>query len=296
MTSIATGQARNRARTLSQARASLPRLAPRLALWELEKVRVRVQVSPAWATPFAELGTHRGAKVEKQRPVRVVLASSSPGRRWILEGAGIEPEVAPPHVDEAEVRSVVTDDIPEHLVATLAEAKARVVEAQLLASANLCSGADQPPVVIVGCDSLLGLDGRLWGKPKTPQQAVADFEAFSGRSALVRTGHHVIVHSFERGVSSRRAATAVSETTIQFAELTRREIKAYVATGEPMRIAGCTIGGVGGAFITTVVGDPHAVGGLSLPLLRRMVIDLGIEWERLWNRSSWIVGGDQPAP
>lgn len=234
--------------------------------------------------------------MEIQRPVRVVLASSSPGRRWILEGAGIDPEVVPPHVDEARVRADVTDDVPRHLVATLAEAKARVAEAQLRASASLCSGADQPPVVIIGCDSLLELDGRLWGKPSTPQQAVAAFETFSGRTAWVHTGQHVIVHSCEHGVSTRREAGAVSETTIQFAEFARSEIQAYVATGEPMRIAGCTIGGVGGAFIMSVVGDPHGVGGLSLPLFRRMVIDLGIEWERLWNRSSWIADGNRVPP
>lgn len=226
--------------------------------------------------------------MEQRRPVRVVLASSSPGRRWILEGAGIEPEVVPPHLDEEKVRADVGDDVPQHLVATLAEAKARRVEAQLSTSANLCARADEPPVVIVGCDSMLELDGRLWGKPSTPEQAVADYEAFSGRTALVHTGQCVIVHSWEHGAATRREATAVAQTTVQFAELGRSEIQAYVATGEPMRIAGCTVGGVGGAFISSVVGDPHGVGGLSLPLLRRMVIDLGIEWERLWNRSSWI--------
>ena len=221
------------------------------------------------------------------RPVRVVLASSSPGRRRILLGAGIEPELLVPDVDEEAIRARLTDADPEGLVQALAVAKVEAVEAAALADAE----HDQT-VVVIGCDSLLHLDGALMGKPATPEMAIADFERMSGRTARVLTGHHVVLLHPVDGRTERRAASAVSATGVEFADLHRGEIEAYVATGEPLRIAGCTVEGVGGAFIRAVHGDPHGIGGLSLPLFRELVVSLGCEWQRLWNRGSWIADSD----
>jgi septum formation protein len=197
--------------------------------------------------------------------MRIVLASRSPARLATLRAAGIEPEVVVSGFDE---ESIVEPD-PVALVAALARAKAESVAATLPSSPQ-----DR---VVIGCDSVLAFDGEIHGKPADAAEAAARWRQLRGRSGVLHTGHHVI-----HGGDSR---TEVASTTVRFADLTDDEIAAYVATGEPVEVAGAfTIDGLGGADITGIDGDHHTVVGISLPLLRTMLADLGIGWHTLWRR------------
>ena len=143
--------------------------------------------------------------------------------------------------------------------------------------------------MVIGCDSMLELDGRGYGKPGTPAEAARRWQAMSGRFGLLHTGHHVMLHQ-GRAITTR---TAVASTLVHFAELTDEEIEAYVASAEPLHAAGgFTADGLGGPFITGIEGDHHNVVGLSLPLLRTILTELGISWPSLWRacsaRSAWI--------
>jgi septum formation protein len=193
---------------------------------------------------------------------RLVLASASPARLATLRSAGLDPEVLVSGVDESQVRT--TD--PAALAGELARLKARAVAPKV------------PDAVVVGCDSVLGLDGAVHGKPADPAEAVARWRAMRGRSGVLHTGHCVIAPG---GREVLRAAA----TTVHFADLTDHEIEAYVATGEPLQVAGAfTVDGLGGAFVTGIEGDHHNVVGLSLPLLRDLVGRLGHTWTDLWAR------------
>lgn len=199
-------------------------------------------------------------------PLRVVLASASPARLQILRRAGIEPEVIVSHVDE----DAVTAIRPVILAAMLAELKAQTVSQQL---------AGHEPVLVIGCDSVLEFEGAAYGKPASADEAIARWQAMRGRTGVLHTGHHVILR--DRGVHQ---TTATGSTLVRFADLSDAEIRAYVATGEPLVVAGAfTIDGLGGPFIAGVDGDPHNVVGLSLPLLRNLLIELGISWPQLWS-------------
>lgn len=195
--------------------------------------------------------------------MQVVLASRSPARLATLRSAGIEPQVVVSGFDEESVR----ESDPVALVAALARAKAESVAAAL----------PEGDRVVIGCDSVLAFDGEIHGKPADAGAATARWQRMRGRTGVLHTGHHVI--------HGPRARTAVASTTVAFADLTDDEIAAYVATGEPVEVAGAfTIDGLGGAYITGLEGDPHAVVGISLPLLRTMLTDLGVPWHSLWNR------------
>jgi len=194
--------------------------------------------------------------------MRVVLASASPARLATLRSAGIEPEVIVSGVDEDQVR---TPD-PANLAAALAQLKCRAVAAQV-----------EPEALVIGCDSVLFFDGEILGKPVGPIEAAGRWRRMRGRSGVLHTGH-CVRHGGEEFVES-------AATVVHFADITDAEIDAYVATGEPLHVAGAfTIDGYGGAFIRAIEGDHHNVVGLSLPLLRELVGDLGISWPSLWNR------------
>ena len=198
----------------------------------------------------------------------MILASASPARLRTLRSAGLQPEVIVSGVDEDAVRAA---SVPE-LVARLAQLKAQAVSRLV----------DDPshPTVIIGCDSLLELDGAGYGKPADDADAVLRWRRMSGRSAVLHTGHHVILRRADQATVS--AATAA--TTVHFAELDQSEIEAYVASGEPLKVAGAfTIDGLGGAFVSRIEGDHHNVVGISLPLLRTMLAELGISWIGLWS-------------
>lgn len=200
----------------------------------------------------------------------LVLASASPARLETLTRAGLNPQVIVSNVDED---AFVAADVMG-LVAMLARAKAEAVAATL---------PEDGDVLVVGCDSLLELDGRPLSKPGTAAEATACWRRMRGRTGLLHTGHHVIART-AGGVNTR---AGVATTGVAFADLADDEIEAYVATGEPGRVAGAfTIDGLGGAYVTSVSGDPHNVVGISLPLLRRMFAELGVPWHTLWTPSA----------
>jgi septum formation protein len=197
--------------------------------------------------------------------VQLVLASASPARLATLRSAGIEPVVIVSGVDESQVEDVP----PVELALQLAELKCAAV-----------AGRDGLPddALVLGCDSVLELDGQAFGKPRDAADAADRWERMSGRSGVLHTGHSL------RDTSSGRVAAATGSTTVHFAEVSDAEIAAYVATGEPLSVAGAfTIDGLGGAFVTGIEGDHHNVVGLSLPLVRELVAELGRSWTDLWT-------------
>ncbi len=135
-------------------------------------------------------------------------------------------------------------------------------------------------MVVIGCDSLLELDGLGYGKPRSAEEAIGRWRRMRGRAGLLHTGHCVLLDDGRR--TERRAAVAT--TIVHFADLTDAEITAYVATGEPLQVAGAfTVDGLGGAFVSGIEGDHHNVVGISLPLLRGLLSDLGVGWPDLWS-------------
>lgn len=202
-------------------------------------------------------------------PVRLVLASASPARLATLRAAGVEPEVVVSGVDEDSVAGLA----PPATAAALARMKAEAV-AQRLGADRLHVGAE----LVLGCDSVFELSGRAFGKPADAADAVERWREMRGRSGVLHTGHHLV------DLGSDRAVAAVSSATVTFADVSDDEIEAYVATGEPLHVAGAfTIDGRGGPFVTRVDGDPHTVVGLSLPLLRDLLGRLDVYWPSLWH-------------
>ena len=194
----------------------------------------------------------------------LVLASASPARLATLKAAGIEPSVVVSGVDE----SRVTGLRPAELARRLAELKCAAVAGQV--------GGDR---LVLGCDSVLELDGEALGKPGDADEAVRRWRAMRGRTGVLHTGHCV------RDTASGRAAVGTGATVVHFANVTDDEIAAYVDSGEPLHVAGgFTIDGLGGAFVTRIEGDHHNVVGLSLPLVRELVVELGHVWTDLWSR------------
>ncbi|WP_171164072.1 nucleoside triphosphate pyrophosphatase [Streptomyces sp. I05A-00742] len=194
---------------------------------------------------------------------RLVLASQSPARLGLLRQAGLAPEVIVSGVDE----DALTAPDPGTLALVLAEAKAAAVAARPEAAGAL----------VVGCDSVLELDGRALGKPADAEDATARWKSMRGRSGVLRTGHCVI-----DTVTGRRTS-ATASTTVRFGEPTDAEIAAYVASGEPLYVAGAfTLDGRSAPFVEGIDGDPGNVIGLSLPLLRGLLAEQGIAITDLW--------------
>ncbi|MGY4101335.1 Maf family protein [Nocardia sp. R16R-3T] len=207
---------------------------------------------------------------------RLVLASASPARRAVLRSAGIEPVVRISDVDEDAVAAALPPGTaPEVVVVELARAKARSVAATIPDFAADC--------VVVGCDSMLLVDGELQGKPHTPEVARARWSDMAGHSADLITGHCVL-----RMRDSEIVAESVdcSSTTVHFAKPEPEELDAYIASGEPLRVAGAfTLDGMGGWFVDRIDGDPSSVIGIGLPLLRRLLGDVGVGIAQLWRHS-----------
>lgn len=199
-------------------------------------------------------------------PLPLVLASASPARLATLRSAGIEPTVIVSGVDEEQVAGLP----PAELALELARLKCAAVAAR----------DDVPPgALVLGCDSVLELDGEALGKPGTAEEAARRWRAMRGRTGVLFTGHCL------REPGTGRVAEQVAATTVHFADIGDAEIEAYVATGEPLHVAGAfTIDGLGGAFVERIEGDHHNVVGLSLPVLRSLVRQLGHSWPDLWTR------------
>lgn len=198
-----------------------------------------------------------------------VLASASPARLAVLRAAGVDPEVAVSGVDEDALISGLGATGPADLVATLAAAKARAVT------------AGWSDAVVVGCDSMLHINGELVGKPHTQAAARQRWAVMAGRSGQLLTGHCVLrVH--DGAVTAE--ATGTQTTLVHFADPPAAELEAYLATGEPLEVAGAfTLDGLGGWFVEGIEGDPSSVVGIGLPLVRRLLAEVGVGVSTLWS-------------
>jgi septum formation protein len=192
----------------------------------------------------------------------VILASGSAARLAVLRAAGLDPQVIVSGVDE----SAFTADTPAELASLLARAKAAAVASM------------RQDGVVIGCDSLLDLDGRALGKPGSADEAAARWREMSGRTGTLVTGHCVI------DAATGQQAAAVAATKVRFGSPSEQEVAVYVASGEPLTVAGAfTLDGRGGWFVEEIDGDYGTVLGVSLPLLRRLLADLGIPVTSLWT-------------
>jgi len=209
----------------------------------------------------------------------IVLASASPARKRLLMAAGVEPSIVVSGVDEdavtAAARETYGELAPEDIALVLARAKAEDVAGQI------------EHAIVVGCDSVLELDGEVHGRPADAAEAVERWSRMSGRSGVLHTGHWVVDTRETEAGGTGATLGATASTTVHFARLDEAEMEAYVATGEPLRVAGAfTLDGLGSPYVAGIEGDPSNVVGLSLPLLRELLEEVGIPWRSLRSASS----------
>lgn len=216
---------------------------------------------------------------------RLLLASASPARLATLRRAGVDPLVRVSGVDEpaelrtASARAGELSPADEALVLARAKAQSVAVARAEAHSAGSASGpAPQERFVILGCDSVLEFAGRSWGKPGTPDKARERWHMLSGKSGILHTGHWLIDEATQKQVGGSSA------TTVHFAAVSDAEIEQYISRGEPLEVAGgFTIDGFGGWFIAGIEGDHHGVVGVSLPLVRNLLADLGRKITDFWQ-------------
>ena len=209
----------------------------------------------------------------------VVLGSASPARLGVLRGAGLDPAVLISDLDEDAIIASLGDVEPAVVVTRLAQAKADAVVAALLADPTFTSTAADG--VVLTCDSMLLLDGELSGKPHSPDVAIAQWRRMRGSVGHLMTGH--CVTRLRDGVVSVVAADHQS-TAVRFSDVSDELIERYVATGEPLKVAGAfTLDGLGGWLLDGIDGDPSSVIGISLPLTRRLLTQVGVDVADLWR-------------
>ncbi|BDV30013.1 Maf family protein [Microbacterium terricola] len=215
--------------------------------------------------------------------MRVLLASTSPARLMLLRQAGIDPETLAPDVDEDAVIAAVESAegrtlSPEEHVLLLARRKAADVAARVAAEEPGFDG------LVIGGDSMFEIDGKVLGKPHTAEVATARWRAMRGRTGVLHSGHSI--YRLRPGADAAEAHAVAAASVTFAADVDDEEVAAYVASGEPLHVAGAfTIDSLGGPFITRVEGEPSTVVGMSLSTLRVLVRELGVAWPSLWNQS-----------
>lgn len=233
------------------------------------------------------------------RVPRLVLASQSPARLATLKSAGVTPEVVVSGVDEDKVLADATERFgeldPADAVLVLAQAKAEEVASRLEDARDNAeadaSDADGSPVgsaenptdvIVVGCDSMLEFDGAVVGKPADAEVARERWRSMRGGKGVLHSGHWVVDLRADDAGGTGGTLGSTSSTTVWFADIDDDEIDAYIATGEPLHVAGAfTIDGLGGPYVERIEGDHHGVVGLSLPLLRELLSELNVPWRTL---------------
>ncbi len=206
---------------------------------------------------------------------RLVLASSSPARLALLRSSGIDPEIVLPDADEEALTLAARQKNPElraeQLVGMLAKAKAE----------SVLTNTSTHGALILGGDSALEFQGQILGKPHEPEVAIRRWLDLSGNQGVLHSGHYLIDNRFP---TNPVGSSMVSSTKVFFSKLSEQEIRDYVATGEPLKVAGAfTIDGLGGAFIDRIEGDSHTVVGLSLKVLRELAAGFGVHYPSFWR-------------
>lgn len=213
----------------------------------------------------------------------LLLASASPARLTTLRSAGVEPVVRVSAVDE-DAAVAAAEQVHGPLEAgdvalLLARAKAEDVAAAV-------ADDDTAPDLLLGCDSVLELDGEVHGKPADAAEATERWRRMRGRTGVLHTGHWLLDLRDDEDGGSGGMVGGTASTTVHFAELSDDEIESYVATGEPLRVAGAfTLDGLGAPYVAGIEGDPSNVVGVSLPLVRELVAELGLAWHDLRSPS-----------
>ena len=199
----------------------------------------------------------------------VILASASPARLMLLRSQNIQPIVIASEINEKEIEEQLKDSSTEIVVKELSIAKANYV---LTNNVSLNSG------ILIAADSMLEFESQSLGKPLNAENAIARWQRMRGKSGILHTGHTVI------RLDNKQTITRVISTKVEFANIDDKEIIDYVATKEPLNVAGAfTIDSLGSAFVKEVQGDHSNVIGLSLPALREIVRELGLSWTSLWE-------------
>jgi septum formation protein len=216
--------------------------------------------------------------------VPLVLGSASPARLGTLLRAGVRPYVLVSDVDEESiVKQAVSrfgELTPEDVALVLARAKCEAVMRRL--DGDSCPADAPVGVLVLGCDSVLELDGEVHGKPADKAQAVSRWQRMRGTSGVLHTAHWLIDDRDDNDGGTGATIGTVASTIVHFAQVSDQEIAAYVASGEPLHVAGAfTIDGLGGPFVSGIEGDHHNVVGLSLPLLREMLAEINLTWFEL---------------